>query len=77
LQSLEDAVNAAALHGGGWVQLVFHEVCYMADPSYASCMDSYRPVDDATMSAFLDWLQSGAPAGVRVRDVAEVVAGHR
>jgi peptidoglycan/xylan/chitin deacetylase (PgdA/CDA1 family) len=73
LQSLEDAVIAAAQHGGGWLQLVFHEVCYQDDPSFVSCMESYRPVNDATMRAFLDWLQDGAPAGVRVRDVAEVM----
>jgi peptidoglycan/xylan/chitin deacetylase (PgdA/CDA1 family) len=75
LQSLADAVNAAAKHGGGWLQLVFHEVCYQGDPDFESCMKSYRPVDDATLSSFLDWLQYGAPAGVRVRDVAEVMQG--
>jgi peptidoglycan/xylan/chitin deacetylase (PgdA/CDA1 family) len=73
LQSLQDAVTSAAQHGGGWLQLVFHEVCYQADPNFASCMNSYRPVDDATMSAFLDWMQNGSTAGVRVRDVAEIM----
>jgi peptidoglycan/xylan/chitin deacetylase (PgdA/CDA1 family) len=75
LQTLQDAVNAAAQHGGGWLQLVFHEVCYQADPAFASCLTSYRPVDDETMRAFLDWMQKGAPAGARLRDVAEVMRG--
>jgi peptidoglycan/xylan/chitin deacetylase (PgdA/CDA1 family) len=75
LQWLQDAVNAAALHGGGWVQIVFHIVCFQGDSDYGTCMNGYRTVDDATLSAFLDWLQNGAPGGVRVRDVAEVMAG--
>ncbi len=28
LQSLQDAVDAAVSHGGGWVPMVFHQVCY-------------------------------------------------
>jgi peptidoglycan/xylan/chitin deacetylase (PgdA/CDA1 family) len=76
LQSLQDAVNAAALHGGGWVQMLFHIVCFQADPGYATCMNGYRTIDDTTLNAFLDWMQNGAPAGVRIRDVAEVMGGH-
>lgn len=75
LQSMQDAVNAAAAQGGGWLQLVFHQVCYQGDASYSTCMNTYRPVDDTTLTAFLDWLQSSAPAGTRIRDVAETMAG--
>ena len=75
LQSLQDTVNAAALHGGGWVQMVFHVVCYQGDPGYATCMNGYRTVDDTTLTAFLDWMQNGAPAGARIRNVAQVMGG--
>jgi peptidoglycan/xylan/chitin deacetylase (PgdA/CDA1 family) len=75
LQSLEDAVNAAAMHGGGWLQLVFHEVCYQGEANFDSCMNGYRPIDDGTLNAFLDWLEYSAPSGVRVRDVAEAMRG--
>jgi peptidoglycan/xylan/chitin deacetylase (PgdA/CDA1 family) len=73
LQWLQDAVNAAGEHGGGWVPVLFHEVCYHGDASFASCMNGYRPVDDTTLNDFLGWLQANAPQGVSVKDVAQVM----
>jgi peptidoglycan/xylan/chitin deacetylase (PgdA/CDA1 family) len=73
LQSLQDAVNAAAQHGGGWLPIPFGRVCDQADPTYSNCMSGYRPIDDTVLSAFLDWLQNGAPAGVSVATMRDVM----
>jgi peptidoglycan/xylan/chitin deacetylase (PgdA/CDA1 family) len=73
LAYLQNAVTAAATHGGGWLLLVFHHVCDRQDPEYAACMGEYAPIDSTTLDAFLDWLQHDAPAGVAVKTVAEVM----
>lgn len=72
LGELQDAVNAASSNGGGWVPIAFDNVCGASGPDYDACMASYHPIDSGVLSAFLDWLQNGAPAGTsvaRVRDV--------
>ncbi len=81
LSFLEDSVTAAAQNGGGWVPLVFHEICSQAfDPAdYSSCTASWAPIELDTFNAFLDWLQSagqpgGAPAGTSVQTVRQVLA---
>jgi peptidoglycan/xylan/chitin deacetylase (PgdA/CDA1 family) len=73
LAYLQNAVTAAATHGGGWLLLVFHRVCDRQNPEYAACMGGYASIDSTTLDAFLDWLQHDAPAGVAVKTVAEVM----
>jgi hypothetical protein len=74
---LEHAVTAAAANGGGWVQVVFHRICASGAPDLATCMAGESPIEDTTFSAWLDWLQRGAPAGTTVRTVRQVVAPDR
>lgn len=73
LQSLQDAVNAADSHGGGWVPMIFHTVCYPGSSDYSSCMAGYRPVDFTVLTGFMDWLATQANQGVTVADMAEVM----
>jgi hypothetical protein len=82
LSYLENSVTAAAQNGGGWVPLVFHEICSQAyDPAnYSYCSTSWASVELDIFNAFLGWLQSagqpgGAPAGTSVQTVRQVIAG--
>jgi peptidoglycan/xylan/chitin deacetylase (PgdA/CDA1 family) len=75
LSSLTDVVQAAATHGGGWLQFQFHEVCTQSSPDYASCMSSWGPVKDTTLNTFLDWLRDSAPSGTVVKSVRQVMGG--
>ncbi len=65
-----------------WVPLVFHEVCSQTDDpaDYSYCTSSWAPIELDTFNALLDWLQNagqpgGAPAGVVVQTVRQVVNG--
>ncbi|MGZ4457674.1 MAG: polysaccharide deacetylase family protein [Nocardioidaceae bacterium] len=73
LQSLEDAVTAADTHGGGWVPMIFHTICYPGASDFNSCMAGYRPVDFSVLTSFMDWLATQANQGVTVADMAEVM----
>jgi peptidoglycan/xylan/chitin deacetylase (PgdA/CDA1 family) len=73
LQSLQDSVNAAVDHGGGWVPMVFHEICYPGQANFGTCMNAYRPVDVTVLDAFLTWCADNAVRGVAVRTVADVL----
>jgi hypothetical protein len=75
LQVLEDSVDAAVEHGGGWLPLVFHQVCFPGQSSYDSCMAGYRPVDGTVLDSFLDWVGASSTRGVVVRTVADVLGG--
>jgi Chitobiase/beta-hexosaminidase C-terminal domain len=78
LSHLESAVTAAAENGGGWVQLVFHEICSQTlDPAnYSFCIDDWGPIELSTLNVLLDWLQnSGQPGGAPPRTVVETVSG--
>jgi peptidoglycan/xylan/chitin deacetylase (PgdA/CDA1 family) len=82
LSYLENSVIAAAQNGGGWVPLVFHEICSQTyDPAnYSSCSTSWAPTELDTFNTFLDWLQNagqpgGAPAGIVVKTARQVVNG--
>ena len=82
LSHLQAAVTGAAQHGGGWVQLVFHQVCSQTyDPAnYSSCIADWGPVELSTFNSFLDWLQNsgqpgGAPARTQVETVSQVING--
>jgi len=73
LQSLQDDVTAAMNHGGGWVPMLFHEICYPNDPSFATCMNGYRVVSAQVFEDFLAWLDSQNSNGVNVRTVNDVM----
>jgi peptidoglycan/xylan/chitin deacetylase (PgdA/CDA1 family) len=82
LSSMQAAVNAAAQNGGGWVQIVFHQICSQQfDPdNYSFCVSDWGPVELSTFNAFLDWLGNagqtgGAPARTDVETVSQVVNG--
>ncbi|MDX6367612.1 MAG: hypothetical protein QOK30_2688, partial [Nocardioidaceae bacterium] len=75
LSDLTTGVEAAANHGGGWLPLVFHEICYQGTPDYNTCMQSYKPIDSAVFNSFLDWLATSAPTTTSVKDIAEVMGG--
>jgi peptidoglycan/xylan/chitin deacetylase (PgdA/CDA1 family) len=66
LSDLEGFVTQAEIHGGGWVPLVFHDICNQ-------CADS--SVSTATMSAFLDWLGARGSNGTVVKTEREVLGG--
>ena len=66
LATIEGYVTAAETHGGGWVQLVFHNVC-------AGC-DAYS-ITQADFTSLLAWLQSQGQNGVVVETTAQVIGG--
>jgi peptidoglycan/xylan/chitin deacetylase (PgdA/CDA1 family) len=77
LSHLEAAVTAAAEHGGGWVPLVFHDICsQQLDPdNYSFCINDWGPIELTTLNDFLDWLQnSGQPGGAPARTVVQTVS---
>lgn len=77
LNHLKASVAAAAQHGGGWVQFVFHEICSQQyDPAnYNFCINDFGPTQLTTLNAFLDWLQaSGQPGGAPPRTVVQTVS---
>ncbi|MDX6484709.1 MAG: hypothetical protein QOE95_2482, partial [Gaiellaceae bacterium] len=77
LSHLKASVTAAAQHGGGWVPLVFHDICSQQyDPaSYTFCINDYGPIELGTLYAFLDWLNiSGQPGGAPARTVVQTVS---
>jgi peptidoglycan/xylan/chitin deacetylase (PgdA/CDA1 family) len=76
LQVLEDAVNGAATHGGGWLPMLFHEVCFGANENFANCMNGYRPVSDTTLDAFLGWLDTQQSNGVSTATMSQVMGGN-
>ena len=64
LATIEGYVTAAEMHGGGWVQLVFHHVC-------DGC-DAYS-ITSANLTMLLDWLQPRAANGTVVETTAQVI----
>jgi peptidoglycan/xylan/chitin deacetylase (PgdA/CDA1 family) len=77
LAHLQGAVTAAAQHGGGWVPLVFHQVCSQtfAPGEYAECISDYGPIELDTLNAFLTWLQTSAPPRTSVETVSQLING--
>lgn len=80
LADMQAIVNAAAGHGGGWVQIVVHRVCSQTYDSanYSSCLNSWRPMELDTLNGFLDWMAAagqtgGAPAGSVVQTVRQTI----
>jgi peptidoglycan/xylan/chitin deacetylase (PgdA/CDA1 family) len=66
LDNLKNAVTAAIGGGGGWVPIMFHDVCN-------GCTS--LAINETDLSAYLDWLQQQSANGVVVQTVAEVVGG--
>jgi len=64
--TIEGYVTAAEQNGGGWVQLVFHNIC-------ASC-DAYS-ITASDFTALLDWLQPRAAFGTTTETTAQVIGG--
>jgi peptidoglycan/xylan/chitin deacetylase (PgdA/CDA1 family) len=73
LQSLQDAVNGAASHGGGWIPMLFHVICFEGDSTFDSCMAGYRTVSDTTLNQFLTWLDGQASNGISTATIGEVM----
>jgi peptidoglycan/xylan/chitin deacetylase (PgdA/CDA1 family) len=66
VSDLQTLVTQAVTHGGGWVPIVFHDVCENA------C--SARSISPANFNAFLAWLHQQVTSGaVSVRTVAQVI----
>jgi peptidoglycan/xylan/chitin deacetylase (PgdA/CDA1 family) len=66
LAALKNAVIAGENAGGGWVTIVFHQLCNACDTNWVLPSD---------LDAFLDWLQPRAAQGTVVKTVDEVVGG--
>jgi peptidoglycan/xylan/chitin deacetylase (PgdA/CDA1 family) len=66
LSTIESYVTAAQVNGGGWVQLVFHNIC--------SGCDAYS-ITQADFTSLLAWLRSQGLAGVVVETTAQVIGG--
>jgi len=82
LSNMENAITAASQNGGGWMQLVFHQICSQTyDPAnYSNCTSAWGPVELDTLNALLDWLKNagqagGAPAGTQAKTVSQVING--
>jgi peptidoglycan/xylan/chitin deacetylase (PgdA/CDA1 family) len=75
LAFMQNSVRQAASHGGGWVQMIFHEICYRSKANFSSCMAGYRVVDSSVLNSFLSWLRTSAPAGTSVKTVKQVMSG--
>ena len=61
---LESYVTNAEQNGGGWIQVVLHNVCQACTPNAISPSD---------FNAFLNWLQPRAAAGTVVKPVRQVI----
>jgi len=66
LATMENAVSNAEQNGGGWLPVVFHDIC-------SGC--SSVSTTQADFTAFLTWLQQQSANGVTVQTVLQVIAG--
>jgi peptidoglycan/xylan/chitin deacetylase (PgdA/CDA1 family)/archaellum component FlaF (FlaF/FlaG flagellin family) len=66
LASLQASIMNAEQHGGGSVQLVFHQICNACDTDWISRSD---------FTALLDWLQPRAANGTVVETVHDLIGG--
>jgi peptidoglycan/xylan/chitin deacetylase (PgdA/CDA1 family) len=78
LSDLESFVTAASANGGGWLPITFHDVCDANASDYSDCMSKYGSIQDTIFGQFLSWLAAagqsgGAPSGVVVKDVCQVM----
>jgi hypothetical protein len=71
LSELQGFVTQAEQHGGGWVQIVFHQICTPPNlPDGCESLSTSLP----TLTAFLDWLQPRSATGTVVKTVQEALA---
>jgi peptidoglycan/xylan/chitin deacetylase (PgdA/CDA1 family) len=63
---LESLVIQASRNGGGWLPLVFHQIC-------DDCSDI--AVQEQTLDSFAYWLAHSAPPGTSVKTVGDVIGG--
>jgi peptidoglycan/xylan/chitin deacetylase (PgdA/CDA1 family) len=70
LSTIQGYVTQAEQHGGGWVQLVFHDLCS------SNCGTDEYSTTPAIFDAFLDWLQPRAANGTLVKTVGQVMSGN-
>ena len=73
LQTLQNAVNAAGSHTGGWLPIAFNQVCDQAESGYSTCMGTPKAIDSQVLSSFLVWLKAQEPEGITVATVGEVM----
>ena len=66
LTTLQDKITAAEQNGGGWVQLLFHDIC-------ANC--GVNGTTAETLSAFLDWLAPRTAQNTVTATVQQVIGG--
>lgn len=66
LDTVEKMVTVAETNGGGWVQIIFHDICDGCQPYAWSAQN---------LQAFLDWLAPRASQGTVVKTVAQVIGG--
>lgn len=77
LSDMQDFITAAAIHGGGWLPLLFHQICHEGASDFSECMSQYG-VRDTVLDQLMTWLDhagqpGGAPAGATVKTVAQVI----
>lgn len=66
LATIEGYITDAQNNGGGWVQLVFHNVCIKCD--------AYQ-ITPTHFTELLDWIQGQEANGVTVETTAQVIGG--
>lgn len=66
LDTIESYVTGAETHGGGWVIIVFHNICDGCETFSTS---------QSTLQGFLDWLQPRAANGTVVQTINQVIGG--
>jgi peptidoglycan/xylan/chitin deacetylase (PgdA/CDA1 family) len=64
LASVQNSISNAIRHGGGWLPLLFHNIC-------TGCSD--LSVTKANFTALLDWIKTQERNGVVVRTMAQVI----
>jgi peptidoglycan/xylan/chitin deacetylase (PgdA/CDA1 family) len=69
LATVEGYVTQAEQHGGGWVQLVFHDMCS------TDCTGDDYSTTPAMLGQFLDWLQPRAANGTVTETVNQALGG--
>jgi peptidoglycan/xylan/chitin deacetylase (PgdA/CDA1 family) len=70
---MRTAAENAYANGGGWIPMLFHQVCYQGKANYNTCMGSSRPVDAAALEQFLSWAKSHR--GITILPMTQVLTG--
>jgi titin len=70
LATVEGYVTQAEQNGGGWVQIVLHDLCA------TNCTGDEYSTTPALLDAFLDWLEPRASNGTLVKTVGQVMSGN-